>query len=104
MRLLVVDDEPQIRRLVQTGLAGWQVRQMKTRWGSCNIERKSILLNLELAKKPVACLEYIIVHELLHLRIPNHGPVWKSLMRSHLGPYEQREERLRQIVGLDRTL
>lgn len=45
----------------------WGVKQMKTKWGTCNIKGKRILLNLELAKKPVRCLEYIIVHELVHL-------------------------------------
>lgn len=45
----------------------WQVKQMKTKWGSCNIEAKLIWLNLELAKKPLLSLEYIIVHEMVHL-------------------------------------
>ena len=48
------------------------VKQMKTKWGSCNIESKRIWLNLELAKKPTSCLEYIIVHELVHLLERNH--------------------------------
>ncbi len=50
----------------------WGVKQMKTKWGSCNIESKRIWLNLELAKKPTSCLEYIIVHELVHLLERNH--------------------------------
>lgn len=51
----------------------WQVKQMKTKWGSCNIEKKRIWLNLELAKKPVQCLEYIVVHEMLHLLERHHN-------------------------------
>lgn len=50
----------------------WGVKQMKTKWGSCNIESKRIWLNLELAKKPTSCLEYIIVHELVHLLERKH--------------------------------
>lgn len=46
---------------------------MKTKWGACNIEAKRIWLNLELAKKPLICLEYIIVHELVHLLQRNHN-------------------------------
>lgn len=50
----------------------WGVRQMKTKWGSCNVDSKKIWLNLELAKKPSICLEYIIAHELVHLLERNH--------------------------------
>ena len=50
----------------------WRVKRMKTKWGSCNTEKKRIWLNLELAKKPVHCLEYILVHEMLHLIERHH--------------------------------
>lgn len=43
--------------------------------------------------------DYVIVHELLHFSVPNHGKLWKSLMRAHLGEYERMEERLRQAVA-----
>ncbi len=62
----------------------WQVRQMKTKWGSCDIENKTILLNLELAKKPVICLEYIIVHELVHLLERYHNDRFIELMNKYL--------------------
>jgi predicted metal-dependent hydrolase len=62
----------------------WQVRQMKTRWGSCNVEKKSILINLELAKKPEHCLEYIIVHELIHLIERLHNDSFVALMNKFL--------------------
>ncbi len=42
--------------------------------------------------------DYVIVHELLHFRAPNHGKLWKSLMRAHLGDYERQEERLKKIA------
>ena len=51
----------------------WQVKQMKTKWGSCNIVNKRIWINLELAKKPEHCLEYIIVHEMIHLIERHHN-------------------------------
>jgi predicted metal-dependent hydrolase len=50
----------------------WGVKKMKTKWGSCNITQKRIWLNLELAKKPVDCLEYVLVHEMVHLLERNH--------------------------------
>jgi predicted metal-dependent hydrolase len=52
-------------------VAEWGVKQMKTKWGACNIEARRIWLNLELAKKPVQCLEYIVVHEMVH-RVERH--------------------------------
>ena len=53
-------------------VAEWGVKKMKTKWGSCNSRAKRIWLNLELAKKPVQCLEYIIVHEMVHLIERHH--------------------------------
>jgi predicted metal-dependent hydrolase len=47
---------------------------MSTRWGSCNVKAKRIWLSLELAKKSDDCLEYVVVHELVHLLEPGHGP------------------------------
>ena len=56
------------------------VQQMKTRWGSCNPRRRSIRLNSELARKPRQCLEYVVVHELVHLIEPSHNKVFKRHM------------------------
>ena len=53
---------------------------MKTKWGSCNTSSKRIWLNLELAKKPPECLEYIVVHELVHLLERHHNSRFKKLM------------------------
>jgi predicted metal-dependent hydrolase len=58
----------------------WGIKQMKTKWGACNIAEKRIWLNLELAKKPKSCLEYIIVHELLHLLERNHNDRFVAYM------------------------
>jgi len=51
----------------------WRIRNMKTRWGTCNTKEKRIWLSLHLAKKHPACLEYVIVHELIHLHVANHS-------------------------------
>jgi hypothetical protein len=56
------------------------VQQMKTRWGSCNPESKSIRINTELAKKPPECLEYIVVHEMAHLLEATHSSRFIALM------------------------
>ncbi|MBI5290324.1 MAG: M48 family metallopeptidase [Chloroflexi bacterium] len=56
------------------------VQRMKTRWGSCNHTARTIRLNTELAKKPAECLEYVVVHELVHLLEPTHSPRFVALM------------------------
>jgi predicted metal-dependent hydrolase len=58
----------------------WGIKLMKTRWGSCNIRDKRIWLNLELIKKPLGCLESVLVHELVHLLERNHNSRFYYLM------------------------
>jgi len=65
-------------------LNSWGVRQMKTKWGTCNKEAKRILINLELAKKPIQCLEYIIVHELVHLLERKHNDQFMAYMDKYM--------------------
>lgn len=62
----------------------WRVKKMKTKWGSCNIAAKRIWINLELAKKPPECLEYILVHELVHLHERHHNENFMRLMDKYL--------------------
>jgi predicted metal-dependent hydrolase len=56
----------------------WGVKLMKTKWGSCNIEQKRIWLNLELAKKPRHCLDYVVLHEMIHLKERHHNERFQS--------------------------
>lgn len=65
---------------IDVPLSHWGIRLMKTKWGSCNVERRRILLNLELAKKPQRSLEFIIVHELVHLLERRHNARFVALM------------------------
>ncbi len=60
------------------------VKRMRTRWGTCNPRARRIWLNLELAKKPPECLEYIVVHEMVHLLEPCHNARFHALMDSYL--------------------
>lgn len=73
------------------------VQRMKTRWGSCTRSTGSIRLNTELAKKPVSCLEYIIVHELIHLLEPTHNERFRSLMSRHLPDWPERRRELNRL-------
>ena len=85
----------QLRELIPPLLAKWEVilgvqpaasgiKRMKTKWGACNVDAKRIWLNLELAKKPAQCLEYIVVHEMTHLLERHHNDRFISLMDQHL--------------------
>ena len=61
-------------------VADWRIKKMKTRWGSCNIDARRIWLNLELAKKSASCLEYIMVHEIVHFIERLHNDRFRELM------------------------
>lgn len=76
----------------------WGIKRMKTKWGTCNIEARRIWLNLELAKKPVQCLEYILVHELAHLHERHHNDRFTALLDQHLPSWRLLREELNQSV------
>lgn len=73
------------------------IKKMKTKWGTCNIGAKRIRLNLELAKKPVSCLEYIIIHEMTHLLERNHNTRFVALMNSFLPNWKEVKEELNRL-------
>ncbi|TPE46975.1 M48 family metallopeptidase [Maribrevibacterium harenarium] len=75
----------------------WGVKKMKTKWGSCNAQAKRIWLNLELAKKPPECLEYILVHELVHLLERNHNEQFKAHMDRLLPDWRERRTLLNRM-------
>lgn len=75
-------------------VAEWGVKKMKTKWGSCNSNDRRIWLNLELAKKPVQCLEYIIVHEIVHLMERHHNDRFRTLMDQFMPKWRLRRDAL----------
>lgn len=76
------------------------VRRMKTKWGSCNPHTRNIHLNSELARKPRECLEYVIVHELMHLLEPTHNSRFVSLMDQYMPQWKHvRDELNRAPLG-----
>lgn len=76
----------------------WGVKLMKTKWGTCNIEAKRIWLNLELAKKSLRCLEYIIVHEMIHLLERNHNDRFHSYMDMFMPNWKEIKAELNGMV------
>lgn len=77
-------------------VADWGIKKMKTKWGSCNIAARRIWLNLELAKKPIQCLEYIVVHELVHLLERHHNERFAALLEAHVPQWRQYRQMLSQ--------
>jgi predicted metal-dependent hydrolase len=73
------------------------IRKMRTKWGSCNTETKRIWLNLELAKKPIECLEYIIVHELVHLLERSHNEIFLNYMNQFMPKWRFYREELNKL-------
>ena len=73
------------------------IKKMKTRWGTCNTRAKRIWLNLELAKKPLHSLEYIIVHEMVHLLERKHNEIFIALMDKHLPQWKSYKEELNRF-------
>lgn len=72
----------------------WAIKKMKTKWGACNVDARRIWLNLELVKKPVQCLEYIVVHELVHLLERYHNDNFNALMNKFLPQWKIRRAQL----------
>ena len=95
----------EMQRSIEKLLPSWQkklgvkadslnIKKMKTKWGSCNTEARRIWLNLELAKKPLVCLEYILVHELVHLHQRHHNQRFKEILDRCMPNWRARQKAL----------
>ena len=84
-------------KIIGVSISDWGVKQMKTKWGTCNIEQKRIWLNLELAKKPLHCLEYIVVHEIIHLLERHHNAHFLLLMEKYFPKWKYSKEELNRL-------
>lgn len=76
----------------------WGVKNMKTRWGTCNVKDKRIWFNLQLAKKYAECLEYVIVHELVHLLEENHNKIFIGYMDKFLPNWRIIKDELNALI------
>ena len=80
-------------RLNEPGVT-WKLRRMKTLWGVCHFSKRQITYARMLALKPRELVEYVVVHELTHLKVHNHGPAFKALMDARLPNWRQLRRRL----------
>ena len=109
-RQTLVDEwyRARLKEAVPPLLARWQpllgvqverffVQRMKTKWGSCNPRARTVRLNTELAKKPAECLEYIVVHELVHLLEPTHNARFLALMDRFMPTWQFHRQTLNRL-------
>ncbi|MGE0864015.1 MAG: M48 family metallopeptidase [Vicinamibacterales bacterium] len=85
--------EGRLRRKV----AAYHLQRMKTRWGSCNASARNIRLNTELVKKPKDLLEYVVVHEMLHLAVPTHSERFVALLNQHYPGWREARRELNDL-------
>jgi hypothetical protein len=85
------------QKLLRVRAADWGIKRMKTKWGSCNPSARRVWFNLELAKKPEACLEYIVVHELAHLHERHHNERFTALLEKHMPQWRHYRDMLARL-------
>jgi predicted metal-dependent hydrolase len=85
------------KRVAGVQVTHWGIKKMKTKWGGCNIEDRRIWLNLELAKKPVRHIEYILVHELVHLRERHHNDRFTAIMTQLMPKWQHYKAELNRM-------
>ena len=79
-------------KIVKQDIKSVKIRQMKTRWGSCNPYKSYINLNIELIKKSKSCIEYVVFHELAHLLYPNHSKKFYDYLALYMPDWQKRKE------------
>lgn len=67
----------------------WSIRKMRTRWGSCNTRSRKILFNLDLIKKKPEFIDYVVLHEIIHIKIPNHGNQFKTMLDKYIPTWRE---------------
>lgn len=96
MKALMPDMIAKWQPVIGVQVADWGVKKMKTRWGSCNVRDRRVWLNLELAKKTPQCLEYVLVHEMVHLLERHHNDRFKALMDQFMPQWQLYRDELNQ--------
>ena len=89
----------EFNKIVKQDIKSVKIRQMKTRWGSCNPYKSYINLNIELIKKPKSCIEYVVFHELAHLHYPDHSKKFYDYLSLYMPDWQKRKEILERILN-----
>jgi predicted metal-dependent hydrolase len=84
--------------ILQVQANHWEVKQMKTLWGSCTTRKQHIIFNLELIKKPTQCIEYIVAHEMTHLVERLHNSRFTAILDHHIPNWRQLKDELNEFI------
>lgn len=96
LRIKILELGKKWEKIIGVEAKEWRIKKMKTRWGSCSIKSRRIWLNLGLAKRPDHCLEYVIVHELVHFLEPRHNSRFKAYMDHFMPQWNNYKKELNQ--------
>lgn len=78
----------------------WSILHMQQQWGSCQTEKRKILYNLVLARVPLRCIEYVVVHELCHLKVHQHNRDFIALLNHYMPDWQLRKKELDDFIAL----
>ena len=94
LKLKIDELLPKWEKITNLHPSSYQTKKMKSRWGTCNVRTKKIWLNLELAHKKEECIEYVILHEICHLKVTNHGNDFIKLMDRYMPNWREIKKEL----------
>jgi predicted metal-dependent hydrolase len=86
---------PQWQHTMQTALPTWQIRNMRSRWGSCNPRNAHLAFALALVHQPLPCIAYVVIHELAHLFEANHGPKFWQIVTTYCPHWRELRQQMR---------
>ena len=89
---------PKWERKTRLYCDSWQTKYMTTRWGTCNTNTRKLWFNLQLAKKPIKCIEYVILHELAHLQVKNHGSDFIAILDRYMPNWREIKKMLNEQI------
>lgn len=80
----------------RTGLycSGWKIKKVKSYWGKCNVQTRELIFNSRLAECEDACIHYVVLHELAHIKFPNHGEEFKAFLSGYMPQWREIRKRL----------
>lgn len=100
LKKLLEEIVPRIQCAIGEKDVTWEVKQMKTQWGSCVAKKRHLILNLELSRVPQDCIEYVVMHELCHLQVANHNKIFEALLTQRMPKWHSLRQKLNDFIAL----
>ena len=100
LRTYLTDAVTRWSRTMKEENVTWQIKQMRAEWGSCQQKKRNLLFNLELARVPLPCIDYVIVHELCHLLVDNHSRLFEKHMEQYLPNWRPLRQQLNDFIAV----